>query len=249
LELFISWSGENTASHTIAKAVGEWIQSIFQAQVKTFVSSHNIESGQRWFQEIGSRLESAHFGIVCVTPSNINAPWLLFEAGAIAKQVEQANVVPLLIGLAPNDLTGPLAQFHAEKLDQSGIRKIVSAINNKLGDNRLSDTLFEKTLEKWWPDLEQHIFLAHKLLGEDAKGANQPPLRETRDMVEEVLMLTREIARGQNSHHVTIPGVGSVTYDPFKSALATAGQSRGMSLAELTSLGTTLDSSPESDET
>jgi len=66
--------------------------------VKPFLSSNDIRSGQRWFSEIGKELQNTKFGILCLTPSNKEAPWILFEAGAISKIVDESRVVPLLIG-------------------------------------------------------------------------------------------------------------------------------------------------------
>ena len=59
---------------------------------------------------MAARLAAAKAGIICVTPSNLEAPWILFEAGALSKTLENTFVCPLLIGLEPADVSGPLAQ-------------------------------------------------------------------------------------------------------------------------------------------
>ena len=68
-----------------------------------------------------------HFGIICVTEVNQENPWLNFEAGALAKTLNQSRVCPYLIGMRPSDLKGPLSQFqsiHADKNDPETLESI-----------------------------------------------------------------------------------------------------------------------------
>src|SRR5438309_2275445 len=55
------------------------------------------------------------------TPENVGAPWVLFEAGALAKSMQGARVIPLLFNLGIGDITGPLAQFQAKKVEKGGL--------------------------------------------------------------------------------------------------------------------------------
>jgi hypothetical protein len=49
------------------------------------MSDEDIDSGARWNDSIAKSLDDTHFGIVCATRENQHAPWLIFEAGALAK--------------------------------------------------------------------------------------------------------------------------------------------------------------------
>ena len=93
--------------------------------VQPWLSQSNIPAGERWAQEVAKELESSNFGIICVTPENLGSPWILFEAGALAKSLQGAKVIPLLYGLEFSDVTGPLAQFQAKKLGKEGLSEIV----------------------------------------------------------------------------------------------------------------------------
>ena len=44
------------------------------------MSEHDIKAGQQWANEIGTRLASTSFGVICITPENQPAPFLNFEA-------------------------------------------------------------------------------------------------------------------------------------------------------------------------
>jgi len=65
----------------------------------------------RWSIELSKELEAASFGILCLTPDNLNSAWLLFEAGALTKHAEGRACCLLFGGLRPADVSGPLSQF------------------------------------------------------------------------------------------------------------------------------------------
>jgi hypothetical protein len=77
------------------------------------VSEADIEAGERWSDAVASELEASNFGIICVTRQSVAAPWLLFEAGALAKSLS-SSVAPLLLDIELKEITGPLAQFQAK---------------------------------------------------------------------------------------------------------------------------------------
>jgi hypothetical protein len=89
------------------------------------MSDADIESGRRWNEEVAAELEQADYGFICLTTANIDRPWVLFEAGALAKQFDSARVVPLLIDLNPANVTMPLASFQSRTLDKEGMRRLV----------------------------------------------------------------------------------------------------------------------------
>ncbi len=83
MRIFTSWSGER--SKAAALGLKSLLQDLFEEAVQVFVSDH-ISPGEAWAQRLGTELEQSEFGILCLTQENFQAPWLLFEAGAIAKK-------------------------------------------------------------------------------------------------------------------------------------------------------------------
>src|SRR5438045_2181304 len=131
MKVFISWSGE--LSRQVAKLLHEWLGNVLQ-NVEPWLSEADIEKGSVWFGEIGDQLAKTGFGILCLTPENLTAPWLLFEAGALSKGLTKARVCPLLVKVQPTDLRPPLSQFNAALPVKDEMQKLVTAINTATGD-------------------------------------------------------------------------------------------------------------------
>jgi hypothetical protein len=198
MRVFISWSGE--PSQSVARSLDGWLESIL-SQVDTWMSDEDIGSGQRWNEAISKSLDETHFGIVCVTRANQHAPWLIFEAGALAKSVDEGRVVPLCIDLPPADVTGPLAAFQGRSLDPAGVRRLVHDLNQATEKPLAKDRL-EKILDRAWPDLEIEIAEARKKAPVEPKT----PQRSKRSMVEEIVDTVRRLERtGQWFPTVTLP--------------------------------------------
>lgn len=189
MKVFISWSG--TRSQAIAHALRDWLPDVLQT-VEPFLSSADIEAGQRWSQELAEQLDKTSFGLVCVTADNQDAPWLNFEAGALAKALGASTVVPLLDDLKPTDLTGPLSQFQAKLVTREGLEDIVAAINGAM-PAPLSDERLKRAVGRSWPELEEK--LEHLRA---ARTESHSP-RGDRDLLEEILSRVRDLGHTQTS--------------------------------------------------
>lgn len=192
MKVFISWSKD--LSREVAHALNWWLPQVLQS-VQPFLSSTDIDAGRRWSSTIAGELQQSNFGILCVTRENRHEPWLNFEAGALAKNLDESYVVPLLIDLSPADLEGPLAQFQAvTRLDQAGIASVLGTLDglteSPLGEARLADAV-----DVWWPRLEPKLDVARQGAADGAGG--DAPLRDQREILEEVLSIVRNLGDGQ----------------------------------------------------
>jgi len=133
MEVFISWSGER--SKIFAELFHDLVKRLLHP-LKPWMSSLEIQKGQRWSKEIGDRLSNDMIGVICITPENQDSQWLLFEAGAISKVIKESRVCPILIGMDKTDLKGPLSQFQATSLEKVDIFNLMCSLNNLLGDNK-----------------------------------------------------------------------------------------------------------------
>src|SRR5260370_37433546 len=120
MQVFLSWSG--SASHKVAQALNDFLGDVIQ-EIKPFLSSEGISKGQQWSSELGKRLAATNYGIICLTRDNLNAPWILFEAGALAKNIADSRVTALLVGIKYDEVVGPFGQFQHTGTDRAEVVK------------------------------------------------------------------------------------------------------------------------------
>ena len=186
--IFISWSGE--LSKALGEAVKEWIPKVLQS-VKPYFTPDDIEKGARWAKEISEELGASQLGIICLTQENQHSPWILFEAGALSKNLEESKVCPILFNFDTAELKGPLASFQATKFNKEDIKKLLESINNSCDESKLEQNSLDETFEMWWPKLEKKI----KEILTQEQGATKPQKRTDRDILEEILEFTRSNAK------------------------------------------------------
>jgi hypothetical protein len=193
MKVFISWSGEQ--SKEIAEAFRNWLPCVLHA-VKPYFSPDDITKGARWERDIAKELEMCRVGLLVLSGENVQAPWVVFEAGALSKIIDKSKVVPLLFGVEPADIKGPLARFQPAKFDAVDIKRVVKMINSALGEQSLEPSIFDKAFRKWWPDLQSEV---NKILEKPIKAKETK--RSDRDILEEVLSLVRASAKGDSPPH------------------------------------------------
>ena len=152
MKVFVSWSGD--LSRKIAELLKKWIPCMIQS-VEVFFSPEDIEKGDNWDRAISTQLSECKYGIICLTSENTNAPWVNFEAGAIAKTLD-SKVAALMIDIKPSDLRGPLSRYQATKFEKGDFYQLILAINNTL-EVSLEDKILENAFDAMWPALEIEI--------------------------------------------------------------------------------------------
>lgn len=189
MKVFLSWSGAR--SKYLAESLRGWLRKALQS-VQPWMSNEDIAAGSRWLAEVSFELNDAKVGILCVVPENQVSPWLLFEAGALSKTLDQTYVCPLLYEMNPGQLSGPITQFQATTFNNEGMLKLLQMLNQALGDNSIPETALADVLRVWWPELEE---LLSKM-----PPATEPevPQRAENDMLEEILEISREQLRREN---------------------------------------------------
>lgn len=186
MDIFLSWSGER--SKIVATQLKKWIPDVIQ-QISPWVSHLDINAGARWSNEIQERLSKVKFGILCITAENVTAPWVLFEAGALAKTLDDTFVCPYLIDLKPSDIpAGPIAQFQAKTATKDGTLQLVMSINAALKDSKLSDGKLQRAFDRCWPELESE-------LSNIPPYTNESSIRSNEEKIDEILLTVREIKR------------------------------------------------------
>jgi hypothetical protein len=156
--------------------------------------SGEIDKGERWGPAITSELDASSFGIICLTPTNLEAPWILFEAGAISKHQQEGRAATLLIGgLTAADIAAPLGQFQhtsTERRDFFGLVKSLNSAVQKVGEKPVAIADLEDIFNRFWPDMEEAFRLA-------ADAEDPPVQRQEREILEEILDLVRKQERAR----------------------------------------------------
>lgn len=153
MKVFISWSGER--SQALAQALRDWLPMVLH-YADPWLSHSDIDAGERWANVIAKELETTKFGIICITRENLTSPWILFEAGALAKSLQEGRVIPLLLDIEFKDITGPLAQFQAKKVEKTGLGDVVASVN-QFSETKLTEARLAPQFATLWPALETKV--------------------------------------------------------------------------------------------
>jgi DNA recombination protein RmuC len=185
--LFISWSGER--SRAAAEFLHKWLPKVVQG-VKPWLSSEDIDKGSRSQDEMATALQGIKVGIICLTSDNVREPWILFEAGALSKTIDDRTrlCTYLLGGLQPKDIEAPLGLFQATKAEKEDTRKLLHTINSAVSDEPICKDDLNDVFDAMWPKLRD-------TLDRLPPGGSQVQAKRTiDDMLAEILELTRAAA-------------------------------------------------------
>ena len=94
--------------------------------------------------EVERELNKATAGLVCLTREALQSGWIHFEAGALARAVRKnethseasgAALYTYLLGVQPDELKGPLAEFQSTRFEREDTKKFCAAIVSSMRDN------------------------------------------------------------------------------------------------------------------
>lgn len=148
-------------------------------------------------------MEDSTFGILCVTKDNLEAPWLLFEAGALSKMMDKSSVCPFIFDLKRAEVKGPILQFQSTIFDKDDVKKLLLTLNKACGDSGLKEELLSKTYDVWWPNLEESLKAIKKETSEEEKTSTDKNFRN--EMLEEILELSRTNQKLLRSPEILFP--------------------------------------------
>src|SRR5215469_1867434 len=146
MNTFICWS--QPRSKQIAEALREWLPQVLPGE--SFFLSSDIEKGTLWFEAIRNQLQMADAAIICLTPENVDSPWMHFEVGTIAGRKEESRILTYLFSVSPSDIRGPLAAFQSSICTKDDTHKLVLALG------RICQKA-AKDFDEHWPALETAI--------------------------------------------------------------------------------------------
>ena len=136
-------------SHThgdqlIADALTVMVEGLFGKNLQVNYSSRKeldggIAPGEDWFRWIVEQVQKADVALILLTPSSIQKPWVLWEAGAVAGAAfavtsEKARVFPVTFGLRAAEIPTPFARTQlVSGTDESEMLKLLEEFFDRFG--------------------------------------------------------------------------------------------------------------------
>jgi hypothetical protein len=134
--VFFCWSEQR--SHALASVLKKHLPTFIPGlsdDGSNLFMSDDIAKGSRWFDGVEAQLAKADVGIVCITREGLRSGWIHFEAGALGRTIRKKRrqggaLLTYLLGVRPDELTGPLAEYQATSVERDDTRKLCAAIVN-----------------------------------------------------------------------------------------------------------------------
>lgn len=160
--IFISWSGD--ISHLVAEQLKDWIPLVFSGP-RCWLSSRDLPAGRVWVTELFEQLQICNVGVIVLTPDNLDSSWMLFEAGALCKNLKISRVLPYLVGIKKSELRGPFAEFQAIEATQDGTRRLIHTIRDVYSSSE-SQAIADQRFDAFWPRLCKQLEASQKSLSQ-----------------------------------------------------------------------------------
>lgn len=213
MRIFLSWSGSH--SRQTAEALHWWLPHLNDA-FEPWMSAEDIWAGEVWHQSVQESLAQSQFGIVCVTGQSRESPWLLFEAGALARGHNRSKIVPYLVGIDDELLVGsPLSYFQTKTATRDGTFELVEALNAVLpaAQQRPPERL-RTVFDNMWPAL-------HKRIGRHAETIDTQSSIPIRELIANSFDQIQSLNRRQGELTLRVTDSQAMTLSAVE-ALATA---------------------------
>jgi hypothetical protein len=161
MKVFFSWSGDYSLA--VAKALNDLIAQGLKA-VRPFFSP-NITRGVPWGPRLMAALQTTRYGIVCLTPDNLDSLWMNFEVGALFR-AKGSLVWTFLHNVEPENVPGPLKQFQSTISTENDVLELLKTMNNRIGKtSRMPLNQLEQNFKRAWPIMEKKLKAAEKKFG------------------------------------------------------------------------------------
>lgn len=185
----------DTRDADLAEAFDNLLTDASGGVVKTFRSSDRkgqagIEYGAEWFPAIMAKLNDATDVVALLTPSSIDRPWILYEAG-VAKGKLNTTVFGVALGISlPKASVGPFAQFQNCADDQESLTKLVLQLIRRNPDANPREEAVARQVAAF---LEAVQAMFKKRSGKSGATAQEMDATTVAKLFEEVKVMFRDL--------------------------------------------------------
>ena len=144
LQIFISHSSKD---HALAEALTDLLKSalgLLSSQIRcSSVDGHRLPVGVNTESKLREEVNAAKIVIGLITPSSLASSYVMFELGA--RWGADLFLAPLLAGVSPSGLGGPLSLLNAlSASDENQIHQLLNDISKELGATLQSTSSYLK---------------------------------------------------------------------------------------------------------
>ncbi len=133
------------------KIVAELLKGLFssifgEANVKVEFSSdespgEGISPGANWYNWILDQVKSCDMALLVITPSSVNKPWLLWEAGAVQgvalAENKSNNLLPVVFGLSKSQIPSPFKNIQTtDGAEFNDVQKLIGEIADRAANKK-----------------------------------------------------------------------------------------------------------------
>ena len=147
------WSG--APSKQIALLLNEWMPIFLKGTVDCWASANE------WGPELAKQLDESDGGVICLLTENRSDDWIHFQAGALARSVENGRIYCLCFGFQPANLPGTLGQFPTFVFEKRDFLRFLKQLDDNSG-SPLSEKDIEETFDPVWNAFTAEI---HAVIG------------------------------------------------------------------------------------
>ncbi|MDY6981222.1 MAG: toll/interleukin-1 receptor domain-containing protein [Pseudomonadota bacterium] len=196
-KVFISFSGE--ASMELASHLKQFLRRTV-VTINPWMSS-DIKRGKIWLQDLLNSLKDAKYGLLCLTPQNLESSWIHFEAGMLAKQIDieddEAKVIPILFGVDKSRISEPLKVFQNVEFSRKAILEIVQDIN-AVSEHEIPEDILLNNFDNNWDHFENSVTETQRKYMKTKEDFDKSKFND-KAALKEVLQLCRNMYRSQQS--------------------------------------------------
>jgi len=173
--LFLSHSH---GDRELASAVKQLIENCFAGHLEVKASSAapsegGIAAGSDWLDWIHDQIQGSKFTAVLLTPSSVDKPWLMWEAGAVSgvslATRAASTIIPLVYRLSMEQVPSPLRSRQAARgEDRESIKRVLETLKQSIP---LPATTFDRYVASFVPEYLENVARA--------LAETPPPLTES----------------------------------------------------------------------
>jgi hypothetical protein len=185
----------DTRDADVAEAFCKLLSSVSTGMLKSFRSSdrrgnQGIEYGVEWYPEIMKRLGSASDVVCLLTPSSINRPWILYEAG-VAKGKLDVLVHGIALGMPLSAATvGPFAQFQNSDDSEKSLVQLVTQLLGRINNSEPDPEVIQAQVQSFKKKIEPLLVIDN---GTPLETDIEQPSDAVARMFEEVKVMYQEL--------------------------------------------------------